>query len=116
MRRAMRTRFGDGSRPAGWCLGRRERLSGCMRNCPSPCLPPDLPVPSSPALQVRSIIGQVRPDRQTLLFSATMPRKVGLLSIYVEGNDCAYGIPGQVRARFVMQVGPGLHPSSVQRL
>ncbi|GAX78091.1 hypothetical protein CEUSTIGMA_g5533.t1 [Chlamydomonas eustigma] len=26
--------------------------------------------------QVRSILGQVRPDRQTLLFSATMPRKV----------------------------------------
>lgn len=26
--------------------------------------------------QVRSIIGQVRPDRQTLLFSATMPNKV----------------------------------------
>lgn len=26
--------------------------------------------------QVRSIMGQVRPDRQTLLFSATMPRKV----------------------------------------
>jgi hypothetical protein len=25
---------------------------------------------------VRSIIGQIRPDRQTLLFSATMPRKV----------------------------------------
>lgn len=29
-----------------------------------------------PSLQVRSIMGQVRPDRQTLLFSATMPRKV----------------------------------------
>ena len=27
-------------------------------------------------MQVRSIIGQVRPDRQTLLFSATMPSKV----------------------------------------
>lgn len=27
-------------------------------------------------LQVRSLLGQVRPDRQTLLFSATMPRKV----------------------------------------
>ena len=27
-------------------------------------------------MQVRSIIGQVRPDRQTLLFSATMPNKV----------------------------------------
>ena len=27
-------------------------------------------------VQVRSIIGQVRPDRQTLLFSATMPNKV----------------------------------------
>ena len=27
-------------------------------------------------MQVRSIMGQVRPDRQTLLFSATMPRKV----------------------------------------
>ncbi|GFR43899.1 hypothetical protein Agub_g5030, partial [Astrephomene gubernaculifera] len=26
--------------------------------------------------QVRSLLGQVRPDRQTLLFSATMPRKV----------------------------------------
>ena len=28
------------------------------------------------APQVRSIIGQIRPDRQTLLFSATMPTKV----------------------------------------
>ena len=28
------------------------------------------------SLQVRSIIGQVRPDRQTLLYSATMPNKV----------------------------------------
>lgn len=27
-------------------------------------------------VQVRSIIGQMRPDRQTLLFSATMPNKV----------------------------------------
>ena len=27
--------------------------------------------------QVRSICNNVRPDRQTLLFSATMPRKVG---------------------------------------
>ncbi len=27
-------------------------------------------------LQVRSLLGQIRPDRQTLLFSATMPRKV----------------------------------------
>ena len=27
-------------------------------------------------LQVRSILGQTRPDRQTLLFSATMPGKV----------------------------------------
>jgi DEAD/DEAH box helicase len=31
------------------------------------------------AMQVRSILGQVRPDRQTLLFSATMPRKVEAL-------------------------------------
>ena len=31
------------------------------------------------AAQVRSILGQVRPDRQTLLFSATMPRKVEAL-------------------------------------
>ncbi|KXZ52714.1 hypothetical protein GPECTOR_8g109 [Gonium pectorale] len=31
--------------------------------------------------QVRSLIGQVRPDRQTLLFSATMPRKVEQLVI-----------------------------------
>ena len=29
--------------------------------------------------QVRSLLGQVRPDRQTLLFSATMPRKVEAL-------------------------------------
>ena len=27
-------------------------------------------------LQVRSLMGQVRPDRQTLLFTATMPTKV----------------------------------------
>ena len=31
------------------------------------------------ALQVRSILGQVRPDRQTLLFSATLPNKVDRL-------------------------------------
>ena len=30
--------------------------------------------------QVRSILGQVRPDRQTLLFSATMPRRVERLA------------------------------------
>ena len=29
--------------------------------------------------QVRSILGQIRPDRQTLLFSATMPGKVDRL-------------------------------------
>ena len=29
--------------------------------------------------QVRSIMGQVRPDRQTLLFTATMPNKVNNL-------------------------------------
>ncbi len=28
------------------------------------------------SVQVRSIMGQVRPDRQTLLFTATMPTKV----------------------------------------
>ncbi|XP_022890518.1 DEAD-box ATP-dependent RNA helicase 24-like [Olea europaea var. sylvestris] len=30
--------------------------------------------------QVRSVVGQIRPDRQTLLFSATMPRKVEKLA------------------------------------
>jgi hypothetical protein len=36
-----------------------------------------LPSPSPPAKpQVRSLMGQVRPDRQVLLFSATMPKKV----------------------------------------
>ena len=35
--------------------------------------PPPAPAP----VQVRSLLGQVRPDRQTLLFSATMPKKVG---------------------------------------
>ncbi|KAL3531543.1 hypothetical protein ACH5RR_010865 [Cinchona calisaya] len=30
--------------------------------------------------QIRSIVGQLRPDRQTLLFSATMPRKVEKLA------------------------------------
>ncbi|CAM6121392.1 unnamed protein product [Calypogeia fissa] len=30
--------------------------------------------------QIRSIIGQMRPDRQTMLFSATMPRKVERLA------------------------------------
>ncbi|KAI4301520.1 hypothetical protein L6164_034791 [Bauhinia variegata] len=30
--------------------------------------------------QVQSIVGQIRPDRQTLLFSATMPRKVEKLA------------------------------------
>lgn len=30
--------------------------------------------------QVRSIVGQIRPDRQTLLFSATMPRKIEKLA------------------------------------
>ncbi len=29
-----------------------------------------------PTLQVRSLLSAVRPDRQTLLFSATLPRKV----------------------------------------
>ncbi|KAL4572181.1 hypothetical protein LXL04_018950 [Taraxacum kok-saghyz] len=30
--------------------------------------------------QIRSIVGQIRPDRQTLLFSATMPRKIEKLA------------------------------------
>lgn len=30
--------------------------------------------------QIRSIVGQIRPDRQTVLFSATMPRKVEKLA------------------------------------
>ncbi|XP_050236532.1 DEAD-box ATP-dependent RNA helicase 24 isoform X2 [Mercurialis annua] len=30
--------------------------------------------------QIKSIVGQIRPDRQTLLFSATMPRKVEKLA------------------------------------
>ncbi|KAM1956571.1 hypothetical protein TB1_025104 [Malus domestica] len=30
--------------------------------------------------QIRSIVGQIRPDQQTLLFSATMPRKVEKLA------------------------------------
>ncbi len=33
-------------------------------------------LPTAALWQVRSIIGQIRPDRQTLLFSATMPTKV----------------------------------------
>ena len=32
--------------------------------------------PHALLVQVRSIMGQVRPDRQTLLFTATMPTKV----------------------------------------
>jgi hypothetical protein len=35
-----------------------------------------VPFQGTTTLQVRSIIGQIRPDRQTLLFSATMPTKV----------------------------------------
>lgn len=34
------------------------------------------PVPTPVTLQVRCLMGQVRPDRQTLLFTATMPTKV----------------------------------------
>jgi ATP-dependent RNA helicase DDX42 len=30
--------------------------------------------------QIRSIVGQIRPDRQTLLFSATMPTKIEKLA------------------------------------
>lgn len=30
--------------------------------------------------QVRSIVGQIRPDRQTLLFSATMPGRIERLA------------------------------------
>ena len=42
-----------------------------------PCV--RIPLRAAAAVQVRSIIGQVRPDRQTLLFSATMPNKVDRL-------------------------------------
>ncbi|KAJ6686716.1 DEAD-BOX ATP-DEPENDENT RNA HELICASE 24, partial [Salix purpurea] len=35
---------------------------------------------NSIAKQIRSIVGQIRPDRQTLLFSATMPRKIEKLA------------------------------------
>jgi ATP-dependent RNA helicase DDX42 len=30
--------------------------------------------------QIRSVVGQIQPDRQTLLFSATMPRRVERLA------------------------------------
>ncbi|CAO2826646.1 unnamed protein product [Amaranthus hypochondriacus] len=36
--------------------------------------------------QIRSIVGQIRPDRQTLLFSATMPRKVEKLAREILSN------------------------------
>ena len=48
--------------------------------CPAAPFPMDgyPPLPPPPP-KVRSLLGQVRPDRQTLLFSATMPRKVEAL-------------------------------------
>lgn len=36
--------------------------------------------------QIRSIVGQIRPDRQTLLFSATMPRRVERLAREILSN------------------------------
>lgn len=47
--------------------------------------------------QVRSILGQIRPDRQTLLFSATMPRRVERLSRDVLSNPIRISI-GRVGA------------------
>jgi ATP-dependent RNA helicase DDX42 len=35
-----------------------------------------LSMPPLLCFQVRSLLGQIRPDRQTLLFSATLPRKI----------------------------------------
>ncbi|KAJ1980715.1 hypothetical protein H4R34_002355 [Dimargaris verticillata] len=37
--------------------------------------------------QVRSVCDRVRPDRQTLLFSATFPRKIERLALQVTSND-----------------------------
>lgn len=34
----------------------------------------------TPEPQIRSIVGQIRPDRQTLLFSATFKKKVEQLA------------------------------------
>lgn len=36
--------------------------------------------------QIRSVVGQIRPDRQTLLFSATMPRRVERLAREILSN------------------------------
>ncbi len=54
----------------------RARGQAGAAGTPDACVVPPLP---RAAPQVRSIVGQIRPDRQTLLFSATMPRKVQAL-------------------------------------
>ena len=47
--------------------------------------------------QVRCLVGQIRPDRQTLLFSATMPRRVERLCSDVLTNPIRISI-GRVGA------------------
>ncbi|GIL46805.1 hypothetical protein Vafri_3686 [Volvox africanus] len=56
--------------------------------------------------QVRSLLGQVRPDRQTLLFSATMPRKVEQLVVDALSSPVriTVGVTGTANADVVQEV------------
>ncbi|GLC43085.1 hypothetical protein PLESTB_000864700 [Pleodorina starrii] len=56
--------------------------------------------------QVRSLLGQVRPDRQTLLFSATMPRKVEQLVVDALSSPVriTVGLTGTANADVVQEV------------
>ena len=42
----------------------------------------------SPNIQMRTIVSQVRPDRQTLLWSATWPKEVQALAKDFSANPC----------------------------
>ena len=59
------------------CVGMSARADNmCVFQAMSLLAHLALPLPLHSHSQVRSIVGQIRPDRQTLLFSATLPRKI----------------------------------------
>lgn len=51
-----------------------------------------------PHTQIRKIVGQIRPDRQTLLWSATWPREVQGIANDLLRNSYKVGLVGVLRA------------------
>ena len=61
--------------------------------------------PCPPAIQIRKIVNQIRPDRQTLLWSATWPKEVQSIAKDFLNNAYQVGALAPLFSHFLCSLG-----------